>query len=409
MGRRLLAGLIWLLLAGAALGHEAGQGLTALARLTEAPVLQDRRGGAVLELSLTQPVPWRVFTLDGPPRLVLDFSELDFTGADARAMAAGAERIRSVGHGLWQPGWSRMVLELAEPLVVDQAGMETSGAGAARLRIDLARASAEDFAARVGAPPSAAFTDLRALELPVPRTRQTGEGPLVVVLDPGHGGIDPGAEADGIKEADLVLTFARELRELLLRTGGFEVVLTRDDDHFVPLETRVTIARRAGADVFISIHADALAQGRAHGATVYTLSDEATDIASQLLAERHDRSDLLAGVDLTQSDDEVALLLMELARRETAPRSLALAAALVEGIHSATGSTFKTPQMQAGFSVLKAPDIPSVLVELGFLSSKADREKLVDPTWRARAAEGMRDALLYWAIEDAAAAARLRQ
>lgn len=406
----------WILAAGLALtclatslptrAHE----LSALARLTEAPVLEDRWGGGVaLSLRLTQPVPYRLFTLNDPPRLVVDFSELDFTGADGAAMAAGSEAVLSVGHGLWRPGWSRMVLELAAPLAVEQAGMETAGAGVAELYIQLAATDAGSFAASAGAPPSAVFADQPGRDLPPARRRQTGEGPLVIVLDPGHGGIDPGAEAGGVVEANLVLTFALELRELLLRTGGFEVVLTREDDRFVPLETRVTIARRAGADVFLSLHADALAQGRAHGATVYTLSDEASDLASQALAERHDRGDLLAGVDLSRQDDEVALVLMDMARRETAPRSENLAAALVEGIHSATGSTYKTPQMQAGFSVLKAPDIPSALIELGFLSSSADREKLTDPAWRVRAAEGIRDALLYWAIEDAAAAARLRQ
>lgn len=406
----------WILAAGLALACLAANlparahDLSALARLTEAPVLEDRRrGGAALSLRLTQPVPYRIFTLNDPPRLVVDFSELDFTGADGAAMAAGSKAVLSVGHGLWRPGWSRMVLELAAPLAVEQAGMVTAGAGVAELHIQLAATDADSFAASAGAPPSAVFADQPGRDLPPARRRQTGEGPLVVVLDPGHGGIDPGAEAEGVVEADLVLTFALELRELLLRTGGFEVVLTREDDRFVPLETRVTIARRAGADVFLSLHADALAQGRAHGATVYTLSDEASDLASQALAERHDRGDLLAGVDLSRQDDEVALVLMDMARRETAPRSENLAAALVEGIHSATGSTYKTPQMQAGFSVLKAPDIPSALIELGFLSSPADREKLVDPAWRMRAAEGIRDALLYWAIEDAAAAARLRQ
>ncbi|HHC30109.1 MAG TPA: N-acetylmuramoyl-L-alanine amidase, partial [Rhodobacterales bacterium] len=234
-------------------------------------------------------------------------------------------------------------------------------------------------------------------------------GPLRVVLDPGHGGIDPGAERGGVREKDLVLTFARELKEVLLRGGNVEVVLTRESDVFVPLETRVSIARRARADVFISLHADALAEGRAHGATVYTLADEASDEASAKLAERHDRADLLAGVDLSRTDDAVAMVLMDMARTETAPRSEALAADLVEGIYAATQSTYKTPRMQAGFSVLKAPDIPSVLIELGFLSSPSDRRKLVDPNWRRQAALGIRDALLYWAIQDAAMETRLRK
>ncbi len=206
-----------------------------------------------------------------------------------------------------------------------------------------------------------------------------------------------------------MLTFARELKEVLLRQDGVEVVLTRDEDVFVPLEERVSMARAAGADIFLSLHADALAEGRANGATVYTLAEEATDIASQKLAERHDRADLLAGVDLSETGDEVALVLMDMARVETRPRSDALADAIVEGIREATGSTYKTPRLEAGFSVLKAPDIPSVLIELGFLSSKRDREKMVDPEWRRQAAEGIRNAILDWALEDTAAQDRLRQ
>lgn len=388
---------------------QGGQRLSGLARLVAPVILHDTGRGAVVELALSQPVPWRVFTLDDPPRLIIDFSEVDFTGLEAAALAEASDRVASVQAGVWHPGWSRLVLELATPLAVDQAGMVSSGAGAT-VRLDLSTTDTDSFAAGAGAPVNRRFMGEQvAAEVDAPKSRQTGDRPLVVVLDPGHGGIDPGAERAGLVEADLVLSFAQALRDVLLRTGGFEVVLTRDDNRFVPLETRVSIARQAGADVFLSLHADALAQGRATGATVYTLSDEASDIASQKLAERHDRVDLLAGVDLSRQDDAVALVLMDLARRETAPRSERLAAALVEGIHSATGSTHKTPQMQADFSVLKAPDIPSVLVELGFMSSKVDRDKLASPEWRRQAAEGIRDALLYWAIEDAAEAVRLRQ
>ncbi|OIP83666.1 MAG: N-acetylmuramoyl-L-alanine amidase, partial [Rhodobacterales bacterium CG2_30_65_12] len=366
-----------------------------------------RRGRLELTVDLSQPVPWRVFTLTDPDRVVLDFSELDWTGADPDALASSTARISAMAVGVYRPGWSRMVIELAEPMAVAEAEMIT-GDGRARLTLRLNDSDRARFEAAAGAPESALFRPTDGAALPA-RARPRGQGPLVVVIDPGHGGIDPGAEREGEREADLMLTFARELKEALLRGGNIEVTLTRDDDVFVPLETRVTIARRAGADVFLSFHADALAEGRAHGATVYTLSEEASDVASAKLAERHDRADLLAGVDLSQADDAVALVLMDLARTETAPRSEALAVALVEGIYSATQSTYKTPRMQAAFSVLKAPDIPSALIELGFLSSPRDRKNLTDPDWRRQAALGIRDALLYWAIEDAATAERLRR
>jgi N-acetylmuramoyl-L-alanine amidase len=239
--------------------------------------------------------------------------------------------------------------------------------------------------------------------------RQTGDRKLRVVLDPGHGGIDPGAQHEGHDEADLMLTFARELQEILVLSGRYEVTLTRTEDVFVPLQTRVSLARAAQADVFLSLHADALSKGRATGTTVYTLSETASDEASAQLAERHDRDDLLAGVDLADQDDVIAGVLMDLARRETGPRAERLADRLVEAIEAATGNLYKKPRMAAGFSVLKAPDIPSVLIEVGFMSNPRDLASLTDPDWRARAARGILDALDAWTIEDAAEARLIRQ
>ena len=226
---------------------------------------------------------------------------------------------------------------------------------------------------------------------------------MVVVLDPGHGGIDPGAERDGLRESDLMLTFAFELREAL-RRAGFEVVLTREEDVFVSLDARVRVARAAGADVFLSLHADALPDGGAAGATVYTLAEEASDAASAALAERHDRADLLAGVDLTGQDDLIARVLMSVARTETTPRSERLADALVARITERTGRMHRRPHQWAGFSVLRAPDIPSVLVELGFMSNPRDLANLQDPAWRAGFAAAVVAALQDWAVADAAEA-----
>uniref|UniRef100_UPI0039B8BAF2 N-acetylmuramoyl-L-alanine amidase family protein n=1 Tax=Albidovulum sp. TaxID=1872424 RepID=UPI0039B8BAF2 len=234
------------------------------------------------------------------------------------------------------------------------------------------------------------------------------EAPLVVVLDPGHGGIDPGAEAGPVHEAGVMLGFARELAEVL-RRAGMTVVMTREEDVFVPLETRVSVARATGADVFLSLHADALAEGEATGATVYLLADEASDAASARLAERHDRADLLAGIDLAGQDDLVAAVMMDMARTETRPRSERLAAALAAAIKGKGGRMHRHPVQQAAFSVLKSPDIPSVLLEVGFLSSEADRKRLSDPAWRARMQEAILAALAAWARADAAEAKLIRQ
>jgi len=388
-------------------GAVRSEDLSALARILPGSLVSDVGDTVELTLSMTQGVPYRVFVLDSPKRLVLDFNELDWTGLSAEVFDL-SDNIASVRTGPVQAGWSRMVMDLEKPLKIETAWLDTADPLAAKLRITLHPTSEREFVAKARMPPELRENWPVAADLPNPKRRQTGDGPLVVVLDPGHGGIDPGAESDGAVEAEMMLIFARELEEILLRTGYFKVVLTRTEDVFVPLETRVSVARKVGADVFISLHADALVEGRATGATIYTLAEEASDAASQKLAERHDRGDLLAGVDLSAQDDVVAGVLMEMARIETTPRSEMLADALVQGLSKNT-RMHKRPRLWAGFSVLKAPDIPSVLIELGFLSSPRDRARITDPGWRKSAAEGIRDALIDWAEADAAAARGLRK
>ncbi len=391
------------LLAGAAQTSLA-QGLTALARVdTAESVLLDDGADLIVDLALTQPVPWRAYTLDRPRRLVIDFSEARFDGP----LPTATSRIGTITTGPIQPGWSRMVVGLHAPLAIGQAGLDTSAPdGRARLTLRLTPVTDAAFAAASGTPPDLART-LPPIRVPAPPPKPRDR--LRVVLDPGHGGIDPGAQYDGLTEADLMLTFARELRELLLR-AGFDVAMTREADVFVPLEARVTFAREAHADIFLSLHADSLPEeaGSAHGATVYVLSEDASDMASKRLAERHDGADLVAGVDVTGQGDEIALVLMDMARIETEPRSRRLAEQLIEGITAEAGRMNHRPLRSASFSVLRSPAIPSVLIELGFLSSERDRAKIADPAWRTRAATGIRDALVAWSAEDAARAPLLR-
>ncbi len=407
----------WIMLTAIATGGGGiahGQEFSALARLDAARSGIASPDGRRLEmaLQLSQAVPWRVFTLDGPRRLVLEFREVDWGDAAASTLLKGDPApVRDLRFGRIVPGWSRLVLELGAPLGIESAGMKTdSTTGEARVEIALEPVAPEAFAAKAGAPRVAGWEALPPPAEVAPAVRrQDGTRPLLVVLDPGHGGIDPGAERAGLKEADLALAFARRLKEALLRHGGFDVLLTRDDDYFVPLAERLSIARAAGADVFISLHADALEEGNARGATIYTLSQEASDEASQRLAESHDRADLLAGVDLSGQDDEIALVLMDLARRDTQPRSEALAQALVQALKGGVGRLYKHPHQSASFSVLKAADIPSVLIELGFLSSEEDRANLASPEWQEKAARAIVAALDAWAREDAAQAGLLRR
>jgi N-acetylmuramoyl-L-alanine amidase len=391
--RWILAGFFWVLLASMA----PAQDLSGLARLNPAASsISDQGEDVNLRLALSQPVPWRVRVLDEPPRLVMDFREVDWSGLSD--VPGGSERILAQRAGLFRPGWSRLVLELSQPMLVSRAEMLTGQDIA--VEVTLSPADQTDFALRAAIPEPDEWALPKAAYQAAPKVSQNG--PLVFVIDPGHGGIDPGAERDGVTEAALMLTFARELKDLLVRDGAFQVILTREDDIFVPLETRISIARQAGADLFMSLHADALAEGEAVGATIYTLSDEASDAASLTLAERHDRDDLLAGIDLSAQDDVVAGVMMDMARTETAPRTERLAKALETAFVGANLTLHNEPRQRAGFSVLKSPDIPSVLIELGFLSSEADKDRLIDPAWRARMAGAMRAGLQSWAAEDAA-------
>lgn len=398
--RAILALVAWLVAAVPGLADE----LTALARFQpELSQVRDVAGGTELRLAVTQPVPWRLRLLDNPPRLVVDTREVDWRGAvDLGRTGTGVAALRA---GVLRPGWSRLVAELSRPMAVAEAGMQTATDGAV-IAIRLESVPPEDFAQRAARPDPAEWSLPEPVDLPPIAPR--GTGPLVVVLDPGHGGIDPGAEYEGQTEADLMLAFARELKELLLRAGGFEVVMTRNEDVFVPLESRISIARAAGAHVFLSLHADALVEGEATGATIYTLAADATDRAAEALAERHDRDDLLAGVDLSSADDLIAQVLMDMARTETTPRTDRLADALKAQIKAAGIAMHRHPRQAAAFSVLKAPDIPSVLIELGFLTSPRDFRRLTDPEWRAKMAGAIQAAVTDWAREDAALSA-LRQ
>ena len=384
------------------------QDLRALARLdVAASQIVDVRGGVEVTLALSQAVPWRLLTRDEPRRIILDFQELAWAGVSPEALGA-SKGVQAVRIGSFRPGWSRMVLELASPLIVDTAGMRIDpSSGGAVITLRLARTNAAGFAQAVAARPPEA--DLWALPTPVPQTPEADTGDTVVVLDPGHGGIDSGAQRDGLREADMMLTFAREVEEALIRQGGYRVVLTRTSDVFVPLAERVAIARAASADVFLSLHADAITVGEASGATVYTLSDQASDPTSAQLAERKSREDVLLGADVTEKGDQVADILMDLARVEVTQRADALADALVEGLRSTVGRLNKRPRLEAEFAVLKAPDVPSVLLEVGFMSDARDLSDLQKPQWSAQVALGIVQSLDTWVVGDALRAEHVRQ
>ncbi len=394
---QLCATLAALLCAFAAAAAESPDRI--VARISDqGAVFSDEGTHVELTIGLTQPVPWRVFTLDRPARLVVDISELLW---DAKPKI-NSDSIAAVNVGPHYPGWSRLVAGLREPMIVDTAEMSTIG-GKTRLQIKLLPAT------------PASFRKLFAVEqstiAPYTSSRTEEYTQVRVAIDPGHGGLDPGAEAGQLVEAAVMLRFARQLKETLLRSGRFDVVLTREGDEFVPLEKRMTIARAARANIFLSLHADALEPdaGPASGMTVYTLPEDEAEVAALQLTERHASDDILSGVDLGDAEDDIKIALLDLARRETTPRSQALAAALVEGFEIKSLAITSKPHRRGSFAVLKAAEMPSVLIELGFLSNARDRTRLSSDKWSRDAAEAIRLALELWADADFLRSQELRR
>lgn len=353
-----------------------------------------------LRLVLDRAVPFRTYLVADPARLIVDLQGVDFGGLKA-ADLFGADRVPAIRWGRFQRGWSRIVVELPGPYRIDLSGQRTGGAQS-QIRVALSPVAAQDFAPR----PSAT-TAMQNLPQPVDDSPPDPRQGLKVVLDPGHGGYDPGAEAAGETEADLVLTFARDLRAAL-EQRGIEVVMTRDDDHFIRLEDRMTIARTENADLFLSLHADALPQGQAAGATIYVWNPASNDRAAQQLTMRHDRDDLLAGVDLAGQDDALAAVLMDFVRADTQPRSRNFARWLASRMALMGIGLHAHPVQGAAYSVLKSPDVASVLLELGFISDPADRANLTDPDWRAGMVRVLAEAIQGWARDEAARAVMLR-
>lgn len=355
----------------------------------------------VLDLAFGRKLAYRTLILGAPPRLVLDVEDADFGDTDP-ATLTGAGLVAALRWGEIAPGTGRLVAELPGPMRLASAATDTAG----RLRLTLEPVAPQEFA------PDGSGAALPQLwRLPQPATVAPGgprrPGPLRVTLDPGHGGFDPGAQAGGVNEADLMLIVADGIAAAL-RDGGAEVTLTRTADSFVPLERRMTVARAAGADLLISLHADALPAGAAAGAAVFVWNNAADDRAARELALRHDRDDLLAGLDLAGADDQVADVLMDLARLDAQPRAENMARFMVSRLALRSLAIHKQPVKGAAFSVLKSPDIPSILIETGFLTDAQDRANLIDPLWRARLAEAVSDAVLSWAEDDAARAPLLR-
>lgn len=343
-------------------------------------------------IDLSRKIELHVFTLADPFRVVVDIPQVTFR-LPPKAGETGRGLIKAFRFGLVMPGGSRIVIDLVKPARVDKAFViDSSDAAPARLVLELAVTDGENFLRKVALDQRSAHA-----QPPLPREQQASSSDArpLIVLDPGHGGIDTGTKGpNGLMEKDIVLDFAKRLQERIESAGKYRVLLTRSDDTFVPLAERVRFAREAGAALFISVHADSLPrrEGDAQGATVYTLSETATDPAAARLAEQENRADVIAGVDLKEQPDDVADILIDLAQRETKTFSVQFANKLV-GLMKRTARLHKEPIKSAGFRVLRAPDVPSVLVELGYVSNKEDLQSLLSDKWRDHTADAMASAI----------------
>lgn len=362
---------------------------------------------------ISKTVNFSVYVLPDPYRVVIDLPDVTFDlppgiGHKVRGL------VSQYRYGLVEAGKSRIVIDTHGPVLIEKSFLVEPQTGQpARLVVDLVKTTEQAFVKSYNAEQAKIQKDMAALSVPpadtaVPEKKKIlgiKRGKKTIVLDPGHGGIDPGAiSRAGTKEKDVVLSFANVLRQALLASGKYNVVMTRSDDRFVSLKNRVTVAREKNADLFLAIHADTVRGRDARGVTIYTLSDKASDAEAEALAKRENRADIIGGLDLEAETEEITDILIDLAQRESKNHAMFFSKKAVAQLRPLTLMTGK-PLRSAGFMVLKAPDVPSVLLELGFLSSKSDEKLLTSTVWQSKIAKAFATAIdSYFATEVASTA-----
>lgn len=352
---------------------------------------------AVIELD--EAAEFRAFVMTNPTRIIVDMPEFSWRVSGIQKQSALA--IKDVRYGALGGGLSRIVIETSKPVMIQAAFMLPAQNGqSARLVIDFKSTTAQAMAGlssqvhgplqgQVQASPqtSAAKKPEAAKKSPP----QIAKKKPVIIIDPGHGGQDPGARgANGAYEKHIVLAVGLELKRQLEATGQYQVRMTRDRDIFIPLRDRVKFARRNNGDLFISLHADSIRDDDVTGASVYTLSEKASDAETAKLAERENKSDIIAGIDLSNQEEDVANILLDLATRDTMNQSKFLANTVVMSMDQGGIRTLERPHRSAGFAVLKAVDIPSILVEMGYLTNKSEVSRLSSPDYRRKIAQTLK-------------------
>lgn len=362
-----------------------------------------------LVLELDKPSEFRAFMLDTPYRLVIDLPEFTWrAGLIERTKQAGVLDIRQ---GNLQPGYSRIVFDLTRAAGIKNAFNLTEIDNSGKIVIDYTPISPAEFSARkdkifgklslTPLTPALALPQEQKFTPPTPPLPPTQREPTqdsianhqykpLIVIDPGHGGIDPGAVGQNkTYEKDIVLALGFELKKLLLDSGRYRVMMTRESDVFIKLRDRVSFARSHGADLFISIHADSTTQKDTRGTSIYTLSKKASDEQTARLAEKENKADLVAGIDLSVEDEQVAYILGDFLMTDTMNQSKFFANTLVATMKKSPVKLLQNPHRYAGFAVLKAPDIPSVLVEAGFISNPTESKLLTQKEHRSNLANAL--------------------
>ncbi len=351
-------------------------------------------GRSRFTMELSDPLDVRVFTLTSPNRVVFDMPEVLWR-ANGETRPSGQGAVKSYRYGLFRKGNSRFIVDLSAPVRIEKTQiLPPEGGSGFRLVVDLAPTTNSEFLAHAGWPRDISGATASAGAAPALSSTPARGGKKLIILDAGHGGIDPGTHGQtGLVEKDLVLSVAKTLRKVLEATGRYRVQLTRDADVFIPLRERVNIARAAHGDLFVSLHADSSDHRDVRGASVYTLSEDASDREAATLAEKENMSDIIAGVDLTGENSPVASILIDLAQRDTMNRSVRFAETVVGALPTATMLLPLFPHRSAGFAVLKGPDIPAVLIELGYLTNPKDEAEMATEAWRNGVARAISSAV----------------
>ena len=391
------------------------------------PIVTDIRVGHHVDktrfvLDINAAVEMRIFTLSAPYRVVFDMPVVGWR-LPAKPLPAQTGLFKAMRYGLYQPGQSRVVVETTGPVAVKSAFfLPPSGSDTYRFVLDMVAVKDSYFAAnrkqlisvsangggysmadqdqlqpqvqtQASVQSQAQSVSLSQLSLAPIKPASLQNQVQVIAIDAGHGGADPGTIGrSGAYEKHITIAAARTIKDVLEASGRYKVVLTRDRDVFIRLRDRVAVARDAGARLFISIHADSIKDRSVRGASVYTLSDRASDKEAALLAKKENKADVIGGVDLSGETPEITNILIDLAQREAMNESAEFANILASELKSVTRVLKKTHRF-AGFAVLKAPDVPSVLVELGFLSNVTDEKNLRSKKFRRKLANALLDSI----------------